>query len=583
MNQYAVNPQTGEVAEFDGQAWKPLDKKRVAKNAAGEVQVFDGTAWKPITTNSPLAAGKIQAQEMDQAQTYDPTFMERMKDLFTSSRTGAAAPSLPNDAGMGLKALDALQTFNSGVDTAARGMTGGLTDEAAGLGRATGAVLPGSANPGSFGENFQEGAGAVNQNIARFKESYPVTGSLLEGTGMVTSPLFRLGQGWQQAGPTMGSRALRGGLLGAGYGAEAGAAYNEGDLAERAEAAGLGAAVGGSLGFMITPAIEGLTKGGQSFSQARQAKKNAATTDQLRSQAKQYYKDVADADLIIAPKPVQDLNQSITADLANFGYHPELQPKVGVILKELDRVKNGNITATGLDTIRKMAVGVSKSPDPSERALGGMIIGKIDDLMEGLTPAHVVQGDAVKATEALSKGHAAWKTMRKAELIDDLVVKGEDQGMRTNSGGNVQNAIRQKLGSILDDPKKARLFSTEEKEAIRKIVRGTVTQNTLRQLGRLAPSSNAWLGILSTFAAPGIGIAVPLAGSAAKAGATKLTNNAVADLSAMVRGAAPSSVPGPSAIQQFRNGLLQSQSRKQLGLLGTAGSGPAGALLGENY
>jgi hypothetical protein len=582
VNEYAVNPQTGEVAEFDGQAWKPLDKKRVAKNAAGDLSVFDGQTWKPIKTGSPLAPAKIQAQEFDQAQAYNPTFMERMKDLFVNDRAGTAPPSLPEDAGLGLKALDLVQSGKTAVDTMARGVTGGLTDEAAGLGAGLAAVLPGSANPGTFTEGFNRGSTAVNQNIDRFKGENPVTGSLLEGTGMVTSPLFRLGQGWQQAGKTAGSRALRGGLLGAGYGAEAGAAYNEGDIGDRANAAGFGAAIGGPLGFALPLMIEGGTKGAQTFAQANAAKKAAATTGELKKQASQYYKDAAAADLIIAPKPIQDLNKSIVDDLANFGFHPELQPKVGVILKELERVQNGNITATGLDNIRKMAVGITKSPDASERALGGMVVGKIDDLMESLTAADVVQGNAAKATEALQKGHAAWKTMRKSELIDDLVTKGENQAMSTNSGGNVQNAIRQKLRSILDDPKKARLFTAEERGAIDKIVKGTASQNALRMLGRLAPSSNAWLGILSTFAAPGIGVAVPLAGAAAKAGATKLTNNAVENLSTLVRGGAPSA-GGPSAIQQFRNGLLQLQKRKQLGLLGTAPSAPAGALLGESY
>lgn len=530
--------------------------------------------------NSPVASPGQITGATPEMSAYNPSFTQRMSDLMANERAGTKPPPLPENASLPNRMLDWLQSFKGATDTAARGVTAGLSDDAQALGAATGKTLAGNA-PQGFGAAYQTADEAANQNIANFKSDNPIFGNALEGAGMIASPIFRLGSGAQAGARTIFGRTAQAGVAGAGQGAVAGLGYSEGDLGDRLAAAGIGAATGGALSAALTPAIEGITKGGQTFSNAMQAKKATATTAQLKAAAKGFYGDVKQADVILGPQPIKDLAKSVQTDLADFGYHPELQPKVGILLKELDRIGQGNVTATGVDQMRKMAVAVAKSNDPSERTLGGMIVGKIDDMMQNLKPADVVTGDAAAATEALNKAHSTWRTMRKSELIDSLVVKGEDQGMSTNSGGNVQNNIRQKLRGILDNPKTARLFTDDEQTAIRQIVRGTPTQNALRLLGRLAPSSNAWLGILSTFAAPGVGVAVPIVGAAAKAGATKLTTNAVENLSAMVRSGAD--LPKVSPIMLQRQNLLQLQKRKQLGLFGPIAGGASGAAVGSNY
>jgi hypothetical protein len=218
-----------------------------------------------------------------------------------------------------------------------------------------------------------------------------------------------------------------------------------------------------------------------------------------------------------------------------------------------------------------------------------MIVSKIDDMMENLQPTDIVQGNAQQATEALTKARSLWKTSRKAELLDTLVDKGELQGMSTNSGGNIQNLIRQKLRTtILENPNNARMFTADEIKAVRQVVQGTWGQNTLRQLGRLAPSSNAWLGILSTFAAPGIGVAVPVVGAGAKALATNSTKNAIEALSTKVRQGATAVAPELSAAtptfpMQLRQQLINQEIRKRLGLVGNSAAGAIGGAVGAGY
>jgi len=308
------------------------------------------------------------------------------------------------------------------------------------------------------------------------------------------------------------------------------------------------ALAGGAAGAGIAAATERFAPS------ARAPRPEAPSTQQIGNMSREAYRDAEAAGAILRPEAVNRVNGDFRNWLANFGYDPALQPHVGVLLNRMEQAGQNNITAEGVDILRKIAVNVARDGNNSERTIAGELIGRLDDMMDGLTPADVVQGNGPEAAAAFSRARDLWRTYRKSELIDNLVVRGEDQAMSTNSGGNIQNTIRQKLRGILDNPKQRRLFSGEEQNAIRDIVRGTATQNTLRVIGRLAPSSNSWLPILlgggpGGYAAGGLpgaaaALSVPAVGSAAKAGATALTRGAVNRLSNMVRsGAIPPQAP----------------------------------------
>lgn len=276
------------------------------------------------------------------------------------------------------------------------------------------------------------------------------------------------------------------------------------------------------------------------------------TTSDLKAAGSAAYKTAEDAGLVVKPVAMQNLASSVKADLANLGYHPKLQPKIQAVLEELDRVGGENISLKGIDVMRRIVGNAAASQDPTEKMMASRIIEKIDDTVENLKPEDVLQGNVEEATKALTKARELWGTMRKSQTIENLILKAEDRAASTNSGGNLQNTIRQNLRTILDNPKKSRGFTKDELDAIRQVVRGTPSQNALRLLGRLAPSSNAWLGILSTFALPGVGLAVPVGGSIAKAAATRSTEKSIEALSALVRsgGKAPAKQSAIQRIQQ---------------------------------
>mgnify|MGYP001796145680 FL=1 len=116
----------------------------------------------------------------------------------------------------------------------------------------------------------------------------------------------------------------------------------------------------------------------------------------------------------------------------------------------------------------------------------------------------------------------------------------------TGSGGNVVNAHRQNIRRVLETPKLRAGFSKEELKAMREIADGKPTQNALRLLGKLSPTSGGLtLGGFSASAAASGAAGNPLfmAPSALGLGAKRLsdrsTKKQVQGLAQLIRNGGP--------------------------------------------
>lgn len=317
----------------------------------------------------------------------------------------------------------------------------------------------------------------------------------------------RLGTGAMTGAKGVGARAALLGAEGAGYGALSAAGHDQ-DIGQGAAFGFAGGALGSAAGDAVSSVV----------SKVRNPFKTATKTPDL-STLKQSAKDAYDvaekAGVIIKPTGLQQLSNDVKTDLADFGFHPDLQPRVAVVLKELDRLGQGNTTLKGVDVLRRIADGARKSLDPSEKALGNKIINKIDDFVENLKPADVMAGNAMQGAGALKQARGLWSRVSKNERLLEAVEKAELRAASTGSGGNVENAVRQNVRKLLE---KGRGFTGDEKAAMEEIIKGSPGQNILRLAGKLSPSGNglmAALGIGGAMANPLIG-AASLGGMGAK-------------------------------------------------------------------
>jgi hypothetical protein len=207
--------------------------------------------------------------------------------------------------------------------------------------------------------------------------------------------------------------------------------------------------------------------------------------------------------------------------------------------------------------------------DPSEKALGNMIIEKIDDFIANARPGEVLAGNSKDAAKAISEARNMWGRMRRSEQVADAIGKADLRAASTGSGGNADNATRQNIRRLLE---KGRGFTADEKAAMEKIVRGSPGQNALRLAGKLSPQGNglmAALGIGGTMVNPMIG-AASLGGMAAKTAADGMTQANVKALQDIILAGSKSAATGSkNAAQRLAEAKREAIARALMAAMAT--------------
>lgn len=438
----------------------------------------------------------------------------------------------------------AQQSALSGVvDAVTQGASFGFGDELTGL---ESAVLGRTPEGGwfdyskPFGERYDRAVAAERGQQEAFAEENPtlatgaeIGGALATGLGAGRAGLTLAGR----AGSTAGAAGL-GAVEGAAYGGLYGAGTADDD--DRLAGATQGAALGAATGGVLSGGIDAVTR-----ALSRRAAVNAApTTADLRRMADQRY---AQARLSNPTMPgfggfVLQARQTLDQE----GFHPRLHPKLNVVLEEFD-----NLAASGapdfqrVEQMRRIARSAAGSLEADERRLGRMLIDGLDNYVETVAP-----------NPAIREGRQLYSRFRRSDLLDEATTRARDRAASTYSGGNLENAERQQLRRILDNPRLRRGFSQEEQAAIRETVRGTPMQNVLRALGKLSPTRGgvmSYLGAGTAGAGAATGnpllMALPVVGAGAKAMADRGSRASINELAAMVRSGGPLNIQGATPEQ----------------------------------
>lgn len=283
--------------------------------------------------------------------------------------------------------------------------------------------------------------------------------------------------------------------------------------------------------------------------------------DKLHEQADDAYKASDKAGVMIKPDVAKRIIANAQQKLTQFGYHPQNHPGVKVALDELDRIASGNFTLKGLDIARQVTRGGYTTTNPKNNAALEIVVDEIDDAIHGLTPNDIIMGKSKEGVNALLKARELWTRVRKNEAFADAVESARLRAASTGSGGNVENATRQELRRFVDPKIKSgqKNWTPEEAAAIKEIVQGTLTQNTLRLAGKLSPQGNgimAALGVGGAMTNPVLGVPA-LGGLAAKYMADKGVQQGIQALDELIR--AGGSKQALQAAQATLRSLSQAQ------------------------
>lgn len=308
------------------------------------------------------------------------------------------------------------------------------------------------------------------------------------------------------------------------------------------------------------------------------------TADALKSAASAGY-DAAKATGASYPgDAIGSLAQDTINGLQNDGILAELAPQTHAILGKLSNPPEGStVTIASLDAARKALNRIGGNfQNPTEQEAARRAIGRIDQFIENGsappsmagTPAAAAPGAANGAgvggpltlagpenTGPTAESEAA-RLIREARgnaaaaFRSDRLTNAQDaadlQAAAANSGHNIGNATRQRLKAILLNPKQSRGYSQDELDAIRQVVMGTATSNTLRQVGNMLGGGggigHTMIGALGAAAGGAMGgvegatagaALLPLVGTAARGAYNSLVGRQLGRVDELVRSRSP--------------------------------------------
>jgi hypothetical protein len=453
---------------------------------------------------------------------------------------------------------DILQTF-------ANGATMGFGDKAVAGARS---FATGNDYASELAEARRQTTGARNRSGG--------AGLASEISGAIAAPVALAGKGLTLAGRG-GTAAMTGakglaarsalmGAEGAGYGAVT-AAGNDQDI-------GAGAMLGAAGGVGGNIIGEGISAGvGKVAGWFNKKPSPPMGMDKLAANKEAAYKLSEKAGVIIKPEGMKHLADKVEADLANFGYDPDLHPGAKVALKKITEKLGQNVTLKGLDTIRKTAGNAYVQGNKSNNAAVSKIIQHIDDLIESNDPNLMAGLDTAVGTKALKIAREYAKRSFKMEKANNLILKGNQMADRNITDTRVKS-VKSQLAKI-NDPFSSwgRGFTVAEKEAAAKASKYTPAQRALHGASVLNPFGGGKLSAAGHLAAGAAnlatgnlpGLALQAAGGVAGAGFQKageaLANKSVREFVDLVaRGGVPAPVV-QNALQRLAHAKREAVSR----------------------
>lgn len=225
---------------------------------------------------------------------------------------------------------------------------------------------------------------------------------------------------------------------------------------------------------------------------AVRAKPSVPSAGELKAAASAGYDTARDSGLELSADSVANMAQGLQADLQREGFVAKVAPKTHGILDDIANPPSGS-TASIAD-IESMRRAFSKvSGDATDEAAAGRAVRTIDGFLSSIDPSSVVAGAAapegVAATLRDARGNygAAMRSNALTGELDNantgILERAEARAEASHSGRNLDNSIRQRVATLLQNPGNLAGFSQPEIDALKAVVAGGPVQNTLRFVG----------------------------------------------------------------------------------------------------
>ncbi|MGR1583364.1 hypothetical protein ACSSNL_18115 [Thalassobius sp. S69A] len=255
-----------------------------------------------------------------------------------------------------------------------------------------------------------------------------------------------------------------------------------------------------------------LNFGSKAFQRLFNKSAERPTIESLRATKNAAYNAVDSSGEKFSPDDMKGLYQRILANLDASDFDDIADPQTAASLKMFERRQGEELTIGRLDKLRQTLWG--RYSRGGEKLILDMI-DEVDDLIES----------RAGTSDLMDAARLANSRYKKAEMLENAFQRAERETAASGSGGNILNKYRQAVTKILNNPKSAKWFNAGEIEVMEKFVRGSMSENALRRIGKLSPSGNGLMMALNLGAAA----ADPsmLAFTAAGAGAKEAADQSV--------------------------------------------------------
>ena len=194
-----------------------------------------------------------------------------------------------------------------------------------------------------------------------------------------------------------------------------------------------------------------------------------------------------DFGVVYNPGAIASRMSAVKSELERtFGIDRDTSPKSFGALDTLDRriTEKPQANIDDLEITRRKLDAASKDfNNPTDQKTAGMLKKALEGFIENPPANAVPEGtfdDAMRAAGLMKEARANYAAASRAETLDNLAEKADRQAAVAGSGLNVDNTLRQRVNSLLSDPKKVRGFSDEEKAALNEVAMGTPSRNAIR-------------------------------------------------------------------------------------------------------
>jgi len=266
----------------------------------------------------------------------------------------------------------------------------------------------------------------------------------------------------------------------------------------------------------------------------RQAAQALPDIDAVAAAAKAGYNSPEVQALRVHGGAVNNLGDDIAQTLERKGFFREDHPGV---FSSVDRLRNAgpSVDFNRLDAIRQSLNGSAGEIDAFGRATRTAAAarsakGQLDDFIHTnmTNPNNVLTGNPVAARAALQEARDNAGAGIRAEQVQRQIGNAENAASVANSGMNIQNRIRNKLKTFIDnDGAKMGGYTPAEQAQMQRLVRGSMLMNSLRHVGNALGGGGGVHAIPEAFIGHAlfgpVGTAIPAAGWAMKTAANIAT------------------------------------------------------------